>query len=383
MPQKTIILFLLATILSPVFASGQGDNEDRGAIASQEKQPPANGFIITDSTGRVVEFDSPPERIFQAGKAAFITTNTLYLFPEARERFLGTSMADQGFGFLAGIIDPSMKDKQVYNQNIGVEELISLRPDLVIMKDFLVGSMEKPLTDFGIHTIFMNLETPEAFYSEIETLGVVFDNELRAEELNQWYRGKMREIEEALILPESSSSDSLESSDPPEVLILYYNIKDGISSFNVPPMSYMQTDMVLKGGGIPAWRDMELGNRWTKVGLEQIAAWNADYVIIISYSTPAGVIVERLKEDPLWQSLTAVKNSHLYPFPRDFHSWDQPGPGWILGYRWMAGILNPDLISSLPSAMEDEARAFYKFAFGVDDELFEREIVRKIRGEAD
>ena len=89
----------------------------------------------------------------------------------------------------------------------------------------------------------MNLEYPEMFYQEIALLGRLFGNEERADSIINWYQGRMTAIDTAV--------GNIEESEKPSVLVLYYSAKDGVTSFGVPPLSWIQTDMVKYGGGIP------------------------------------------------------------------------------------------------------------------------------------
>ncbi len=355
-----VVLFLSVTVIYPEGQSETGFADDTAS------------FEVTDSLNRSVSLNRFPERIIQTGSSAFIITNTLYLFEEASDRVVGTSGTDQGMGFFVGDIDSGFDEKTIYSRNVGVEEILSVSPELVILKDFLAGKMEQELEGLGIPALFMNLETPDSFYSEIEILGRVFGNKTRADEIISWYKGQMDSI--------AGKLEDLTPDEKHETLLLYYNVKDGISSFSVPPLNWIQTDMVARAGGIPVWKDEELGERWTRVGLEQIAVWDPEYVIIISYREPGKDVVERVLSDPTWKTLRSVREGKIFAFPNDYHSWDQPDPRWILGYRWMAGILQEDRLSSDSETMEMEARRFFQFAYNLESDDFDRLILPRLSG---
>lgn len=352
-----ILLFLAL----PVFSSGR-----------KEPVTSPGGVELVDFSGKQVSLIRTPDRIAQAGKSAFIIVNTLYLFQEAREKLVGLSTPDQGRGLFVEHIDPLFGEKAVYGHTVGTEELLSLKPEVVIMKDFHAASLEKPLAAVGVPVLALNLENPDTFYTEVLTLGRLFGNEARAVSLVEWYQNKMAEMEK--------EGASLNAVDRPRILFLYYSVKDGITTFSVPPLTWIQTDMVRKGGGEPVWKDMKLENQWTKVGLEQIAAWNPDVVLLVSYREPANGIVEAMQKDAVWQSITAVKNGRLYPFPGDFHSWDQPDPRWILGYMWVSAVLKNQGKPVTLKVMEKQVREFYSFAYGMDAEAFETIILPNLTG---
>jgi iron complex transport system substrate-binding protein len=133
------------------------------------------------------------------------------------------------------------------------------------------------------------------------------------------------------------------------------------------------------GGGRPAWKDAQLGQGWTKVTLEQIATWDADQIYIVVYSGNVNDAVKKLKADPQWQALRAVKQGKLYGFPADYYSWDQPDTRWILGLTWIAAKMNPDRFKDLD--MQQEARTFYKDLYNMDDAAYQKNIQPNLVGD--
>ncbi len=133
------------------------------------------------------------------------------------------------------------------------------------------------------------------------------------------------------------------------------------------------------GGGIPVWKDANLGNGWTQVNLEQVAAWNPDVIFIAYYFSPVSDVVNALKVDPQWQGLDAVKNGRIYGFATDAYSWDQPDPRWILGLQWLAGKMNPELFPSLN--IEEEAQNFYLELYRIDESVFTETIYPLLTGD--
>jgi iron complex transport system substrate-binding protein len=126
-------------------------------------------------------------------------------------------------------------------------------------------------------------------------------------------------------------------------------------------------------GGEPVWADANPTKGWTQVTLEQIAAWDADQIFIISYLKPAPEVVDGLQSDPNWSALRAVQEGQLYAFPADFYSWDQPDPRWILGLTWLAGKLYPDLCPSLD--ITAEAQNFYQTLYGLDEASVQKIVI--------
>jgi len=311
-----------------------------------------------------------PERIVQVGSSAFIVTNALYLFPEAALRLVGVVDGTQRNGFFADDIDPNFDDKTVLPRKASTETILALEPDVVVMKDFMKKRMGEPLERMGVETLYLNLETPEAWMDDLDKLGKLFGNVKRANELKLAINSRVRSVEETLA--------ELAEEDKPEVLLLYWSVKDGAMAFNVPPLSWIQTRMVEMAGGIPVWRDVNLDSNWTLANIEQIGLWNPDVVFVVAYHVSAIEAVEAMRNNDAWQQLEAVKNNQVHAFPTDYHSWDQPDIRWLLGLKWLATILHPEYFEDVD--MMDEARAFYGKVYGMGESEFDSLILPRLTG---
>jgi len=359
----SMLLFLSAALLT---AGGTQELETETAAPAE----PARAVVITDALGRTVELPALPERIVQTGSSAFMVNDALFLFPEAQERVAAMADGNQGRGKFLEIADPAFADKKILPRTINVEEIMACRPDLVIMKDFLHKKYDETFQRAGIPVVYLNLETPEAWQKDLETLGAVFGNPERARELQKQFADYQSRVTDPLAdLPESSRK---------KILILYYSQKDGAGAFHVPPLTFIQTMMTEMAGGAPVWKDTEFGKRWTKVGFEQIAVWDPDQIFLISYRTPIPEVMGILSGSPQWTQLRALKTDQVHPFPMDFHSWDQPDPRWLLGLQWMASIIHPETFGDVD--MNESARIFFEEFYNVNQALFEEKIQPEIEG---
>ena len=331
--------------------------------------PSAAEITITDATGHVVTLPENPERIAIAGRATVMVQDAIYLFAEAQDRVVALESRNQSaFAFLP-VVDPALDDKEILEKNIGPEQIAAVRPDLVVLKNFMAESIGEPLEQLEIPVVYLDLETPEAFYRDIEVLGEVFGNPERAVEINSYYQTRVTDVEEMV-------SDAI---DKPTVLMLRYNEDGGEVAFNVPPASWLQTRLVETAGGDPIWDDLEGGSGWTVVNLEQIAAWDPEMIFLIDYAGNASDIVVQLKNNSLWQNLRAVTEDQLFPFGYDFYSWDQPDTRWILGLQWLATRIHPDLTGDLD--ILEEVNSFYHSLYFLDQETIDREVLPILSGD--
>lgn len=326
---------------------------------------------LEDARGQRLDPTAKPERMVVTGRGSLLLTGAVYLFPEAIERVVALPRGGQGIaGEFFRVVDPKFETKVLLDNAVGPEQIVALQPDQVILKSYMFEDLGQSLAIIDLPVTYLELETPEQYIEELRILGSLFQNPERAEALINYYQEQLMQIEQAI--PPSQ----LELQ--PSVLVLYYNDRDGQVAFNVPPLDWIQTTLVERAGGRPAWDNVTLGQGWTTVNLEQIAAWDPDFIFVIHYTGDPEEVVTDLYQSPAWQAMRATQNQQLRAFPKDYFSWDQPDPRWILGLKWLATQLHPDRFSELD--MITETQAFFEFAYGLDPEVFEQSIQPNLRG---
>lgn len=332
--------------------------------------PEMEKITVVDALGREVVLDQPPSRIMIVGKAAFMLLDAAFLFPEAPEKIIGYELRSQtGLDFIHTAF-PQSDNMIVLEMDAGPEQIAPANPDLVLMKSYLKEQLGDQVELLGIKVVYLDLETPEAINQDIRTLGKLFGNTERAEQLVTLYdqaRAKITDI--TSVIPEEEK---------PSTLLLQYSDKGGEVAFSVPTGGFLQTQLVEMAGGAPIWKEVT-GKGWSVITLEQIAAWNPEIIIVVDYRGKAMEAVDRLKADENWQQLDAVKNEKLYAFPLDFQSWDQPDSRWTLGLTWLATILQPERFSSVK--MREEIPAFYTDFYELSESVIEQSILPLVKGD--
>ncbi len=311
-----------------------------------------------------------PSRIVLGGKAVLMVADAAYLFPQARDRVVAVAAADQGMGVFLGALDSGFSAKPSLDRAAGVETYAALKPDLVILKSSMKKALASGLESLGIKQLYMDLETPEDYFSEIRSLGEVFGDRSRAEALVAFYKESLASVTRRVATIPAASR--------PRVLVLQAQSQSG-GSFEVPPASWMQTILVERAGGIPVWKDANPGAGWAKVGPEQILAWNPDLILVIAYREDSKKAARVLSSDARFAGLAAVKAGRVAGFPQDFYSWDQPDTRWILGLQWVAKRLHPELFTDL--SMRAQAETFFSFCYGIDAARFSTLIAPRLAGD--
>jgi len=330
-------------------------------------------ITLTDASGKELSFSAPPERMVFAGRAGQLLIHAAYLFPEAIDRVAGMEQRAQRGTSMLPLIDPKYEQKTQFERDAAAEQIAPVQPDAVLMKTYMAERLGDPLEQLDIPVIYLDLETPEQFFRDVESLGVLFENPERAEEVKSFYQARMDQVETAL--------NGLKLEDRPSVLLIQYDTRSGEVAFNVPSANWLQTVMVELAGGEPVWTEAVTSGGWTVVNFEQIAAWDPDLIMVVNYFDDPGIAAAELRKDPKWQALRATQEENIFAYPGDYLSWDQPDTRWILGLQWLATKIQPDRFESLD--LLDEVKTFYEEMYGLGAETFESEVLPLITGDLD
>ena len=333
--------------------------------------PQTGGTIVVDALGRTVRFPQPPRRIAIAGKSALVVADAAYMFPEAKERVVALVRARQNVGDFLAFIDPDFDKKTLMEIEAGPEQIASVNPDVVVLKSYMAEKLGRPLEEIGMQVVYVDLETPEQFFRDLVTLGQLFGNETRAEKIQSFYQSRLDRVDQSL--------RGLREEQKPPILILQYSQVGGEVAFNVPSASWIQTTQAESAGAIPIWKKAAQGAGWNVVNFEQIAAWNPDKLFIIDYRSDSAQVVEKLKTDPQWRVLKAVKEGQIFGFAADIFSWDQPDPRWILGLVWLAVKTHPDRFPGVD--MVQEIYEFFGQMYGMEEASITQYIMPSLKGD--
>ena len=310
-------------------------------------------------------------RVITCAKAHYLVLDALYMFPEASEAVVAFGNSSQVGGNFIQLLDPGAQQRAVLAPDPGVEEILAHSPDTVVLKNYLKNGLGRQLEALNVSVLYVDLESPEQFRRDISAIGQLFGNPQRAEALNRFFTENLHEVQRM--------SRGIPEAEKPDTLLLYYGVRSATTSFNVPPRQWLQTRLVQWAGGKPVWYEAAAGSGWQQISFEQIAAWNPEVILLVSYHTPVDEVKTTLLSDPKWLELEAVKQGNLLAFPADYLSWDQPDPRWILGFNWLAGKLHP---GSIPSAeIEKKVVEFYSFVYGLPAERIEEQILPMIQGD--
>jgi iron complex transport system substrate-binding protein len=329
-------------------------------LASQAKSSSSaarSTVQLVDAAGQTVRLNKFPRRILVVGRGPHIILHLLYMFPEGKERLVGTVKKGKWASNFLPLIDSGFEKKTMLGASPGPEEIAAVQPDLVLIRKSTVDGLAGPLGKIGIPLVHLGLETPDQFFRDLANLGILLGNEGRANEIATFFRARIERIQSGL--------SGLRESDKPRVLLAMSLQRGGKIAVQVPAVSWIQTIQVLTAGGNPVWQESsrEVGD-WTIVNFEQIAQWDPDKIFIVIWHTlDPRETINALKSDLQWSELKAVKTKELYAFPSDIFGWDSPDPRWILGMSWLATRIHPERFKTIN--MTEEIYSYFGELYGM------------------
>jgi iron complex transport system substrate-binding protein len=190
----TLALILVACASATEVSAPQTSEE----TTAQTNMPPTKQPItIIDALGRTVTLEKLPSRIVIAGKGTVMIADALYLFPQASERVAAISLPFQGADFLS-IVDPKYEEKIILDGQTGPEQVAAANPDVVLIKSYQAETLGYAIEALGIPVVTVDLETPDEYFTELQSLGALFGDQPRAQTVVDYYKRKMAVIQDNL-----------------------------------------------------------------------------------------------------------------------------------------------------------------------------------------
>ena len=99
------------------------------------------------------------------------------------------------------------------------------------------------------------------------------------------------------------------------------------------------------------------------VTMESIVQANPDVIIIGSSGNKSQVAIEKIKADPSWQSISAVKNNRIYANPTGTFPWDRYSAEEALQILWAAQLFHPERFADVDmiAKTQDFYQKYYNY----------------------
>ncbi|MDD3920595.1 MAG: ABC transporter substrate-binding protein [Eubacteriales bacterium] len=330
MLRKTITVLLCCCLLLGV-----------AACAVQESKPAAAGNTVTDASGTVLAVPAEGEQVKMASVYAvsvpFIVALQLQdkvCAINCKSKFWSDNVEALG---LAGNVGRGVVD---------LEALAASGATVLIHRsnDSKTAEAVQPL---GIDVLTIRAESMEDVANTLRLMGAYFGAEARAEEVISWMDAKFAYID--------SIVKDIPEVERPTALTM------GGELGRIAGGDMLQSWMIEKAGGIPVSAEVTNNCNWSQVGVEQVFAFDPEYLFLTS-STPLDYSSEELLEDSAWSAMRAVQDGRVYQIPSKIDSWDLPGVVSVIGTMWMLHQMHPEHFSK--EQLQQEVDEYYTFLFG-------------------
>ena len=243
--------------------------------------------------------------------------------------------------------------------DIYYELIASLNPDVIITSG--TTNVQDFETKIGCPVVVAggdgwNYSRDDGLYGMIEVIGDVLERGEEAEELIGLVESKIDMI--------GSVTDSIDESERPKVYFAprgaklgFYDPKEGRDFTR----TFTDYDPLEIAGGKNVAEGAE--GYEINVAVEQIIAWNPDYIFVACSTPEDAEVIDWIKSSPDLQSIAAVQNGNVYNcfYP---HCRGRPADRSLLNMIYMAKLLHPDEFSDLD--LEKEGNEIFKAFLGVD-----------------
>ncbi|WP_162914467.1 ABC transporter substrate-binding protein [Taklimakanibacter lacteus] len=295
----------------------------------------ADPVTITDMTGRTITLAKPAERVivFPVPWASTVialdggTKRLIAMHPESKlaieEGILG-QFFPAAHDIRSDIIAGGASKGFIPN----VEAVAALKPDLVIQWGNRKDDGVTPLANAGIDTAAIVYGAEENARQIMTLVATATGNADKLGMLMKWRDDTAKVLKDGLA--------GLADADRPKVAYFFYTTPEFQTEGKG---SYMEWQINL-AGGVNAAKDID---GWGAVGLEQIAAWDPDVILLGSFEPQ--VSVAKIYDDPILGATRAAKAKRVYKVPVGGYRWDPPSQDSPLMWMWLASILHPDRFS--------------------------------------
>lgn len=248
-------------------------------------------------------------------------------------------------------------DNFVEGQDINVEELLKIDPDVVIYWGEYENQYEA-LKSVNIPAVGVFGEkggnVVDTLKTWVDIMGQLFGTTGNTDKVIDYANEALKEVD--------AKVSTLKEEEKPKVLYLYNHSSEQISA---------------SGSGFYGgfWIDAAGGNNVAKeienfgdVNMEQIYEWDPDIIILTTFTeTMPEDLLENKIEGQDWSQVSAVKNGKVYKEPLGVYRWYVPCGDTPLMVKWMAETLHPDLFDY---DMISEIKKYYKefYDYDVTDE---------------
>lgn len=300
-------LLLLITLFGTLLA----------ACSPTAAAPTAGPITLTDGLGRSVTLAAPAKRIVSLAPS---NTEILYAVGAGsqvvgRDEFTNFPEAAKALTSVGGSMG-----------NYNLEQIVSLKPDLVFAAEINTPEQVKAISDLGLTVYYLKNPTDiDGMYTNLEITGKLTGHESDAAALVTRLKARVAAVETKV------ASASVK----PKV---FYELdgSDAAKPWTAGPGTFIDTLITMAGGQNVG---VEIQSAYGQLSQEALLVANPDIILLgdAAYGTTAEQVAARAG----WSTIQAVKDGKVLPFNDDTVS--RPGPRLVDALEELVKILHPEL----------------------------------------
>lgn len=231
---------------------------------------------------------------------------------------------------------------------LNIEQILSLRTDILFIHDGIRVPQQEVLTQAGVRVLAFKANSMDALRERVKLTGEALgpDAAEKAAQYERYFRDNIRRVQERLKNVPASAR-----------LRVYHSMGNPLYTSGRPSLNQDWMDLAgavnVAGNWFPAHSSAN-----GEGSSEQIIA--ADPQVIIAMNRRDA---EFIQQSPQWQSIDAVRNGRIYTNPRGMFWWCRETSEEALQFLWLATVLYPDAFADID--MRNETATFYQTFYGI------------------
>lgn len=309
------------------------------AAAALFAVPQAFARDVQDIQGNTVTVPDKVERIADLWHA----NNQVVLLLGGADKLIGTTNFIHKNPWY-NLVYPRIKDVPVLTdgKSIQAEELLAARPDAVLTSS---KTLLQEVQNAGMPGVLVSFQDFDGLKKTVKITADVIGGDAPA--IAETY---IKELNDNIAFVSERVKDIPDDARPTVV-----HIAGGEELLKIDGGKSMIGSWVTMAGGKNALPDEA---NLVTVSMEEIVKVNPQVIIIGSSGGKAGEAIEKIKKDPAWQSIDAVKNGRLYPNPSGTFPWDRYSAEEALQVLWAGKLFHPEKFADVD--MVEKTKAFYQ-----------------------
>ena len=344
---KTVMKFLMILVLlsgtAVTFCGAADAGETRTFVddVGREVTLPVNIDAVSPSgpLAQIVLY-SVDQDLFVSVSSEFTDAQAKYIDP----RLLTLPVTGQFYGSKASTMNP--ESIMELNKQLNIDVVL----DIGEAKQTMKADLDDIQSKTGVAFVFVTQNKLEEIPGSYVKLGELLSRPERGQELADYVSALLAEFDTGM----KEVGDNKKS-------LIYVTAIDGNSVSTIGKGSYHAEVIDYVGNNLA--KPATTGGPGDEYTMEDILQLNPDY-IIVGY-VDGHAYYNTIMTDPMWRSLSAVRNGNVYEAPYGPYSWmgGPPSIQRLLSMIWLGNLMYPDVFDY---DIDDRVKEFYSLFFKYD-----------------